>query len=183
MPSTNCPCFGRGANPPTFLKSLSLSKSGFLYQKMTVEIDSDYPYRYDLIRNYASELTHITQQLTWPIKGGSADRRPSSLPLVGRELWELRSTVDLFLRPSYWCARNSFGTATHFAEYPAMTLCSPTIRFFRPLRGEASTSAKSRGASRSRTNKSEPRHRSRAQEPAFRAGSAAPLATWADHRS
>lgn len=62
--------FRTGGKPAYVLNEIQFDQTGLVYEKMLAEIDSDYPYRYELIRHYVSELAHIAQQLTWPIKGG-----------------------------------------------------------------------------------------------------------------
>lgn len=53
------PMFKAGGMPAYVLSDDQFGQAGQFYEKMLAEIDSDYPYKYDLIRNYVSELIHF----------------------------------------------------------------------------------------------------------------------------
>ncbi|GAB3705800.1 response regulator transcription factor [Spirosoma flavus] len=57
------PMFKPGGMPAYVLSESQFGQVGGLYEKMLTEIDSDYPYKYDLIRNYVSELIHYALKL------------------------------------------------------------------------------------------------------------------------
>lgn len=53
------PMFKAGGMPAYILSEDQFEQAGQFYEKMLAEIESDYPYKYDLIRNYVSELIHF----------------------------------------------------------------------------------------------------------------------------
>ncbi|GAB4002011.1 response regulator transcription factor [Spirosoma daeguense] len=52
------PMFKLGGLPAYILSESQFDQVGQLFEKMLTEIESDYPFKYDLIRNYVSELIH-----------------------------------------------------------------------------------------------------------------------------
>lgn len=57
------PIFKAGGYPVFQLNSAQAKELNALFEKMTSEITSDYPYKYDLLRNYVLELIHYGQKL------------------------------------------------------------------------------------------------------------------------
>ncbi len=57
------PIFKAGGYPVFQLNSTQAKELNALFEKMTSEITSDYPYKYDLLRNYVLELIHYGQKL------------------------------------------------------------------------------------------------------------------------
>ena len=53
------PMFRAGGKPAYILDESQFDQTGLLFEKMISEINSDYPFKYDLIRNYIAELTHV----------------------------------------------------------------------------------------------------------------------------
>ncbi|MBC9797471.1 helix-turn-helix domain-containing protein [Sinomicrobium weinanense] len=54
----NSPLFRIGGKPVYFIDEEQEKKVGRLFEKMLLEIDSDYRYKYDLIRNYMNLVMH-----------------------------------------------------------------------------------------------------------------------------
>lgn len=54
----NSPLFKIGGNPVYFINDRQEDKVGELFENMLQEIDSDYRYKYDLIRNYMNLIMH-----------------------------------------------------------------------------------------------------------------------------
>ena len=52
------PMFSIGGKPAYFLKDTQEQFVGGIFEKMLEEINSDYVFKYDLLRNYVTELTH-----------------------------------------------------------------------------------------------------------------------------
>lgn len=52
------PMFANGGKPTYFLTAEQDAEVSAIFSKMLEEIDSDYAYKYDLLRNYITELTH-----------------------------------------------------------------------------------------------------------------------------
>ncbi len=57
------PVFQPGGQPVFFLTDKQLDQTRQLFQKMFTELDSNYTYKYDLLRAYVLELIHSTQKL------------------------------------------------------------------------------------------------------------------------
>jgi AraC family transcriptional regulator, transcriptional activator of pobA len=57
------PLFKPGGCPIFQLGSAQVKELNLLYEKMFNELASDYPYKYDLLRNYVIELIHYGQKL------------------------------------------------------------------------------------------------------------------------
>lgn len=57
------PVFKPGGNPIFFLTDEQVNMAGNIYQKMFAEIDSDYVYKYDAIRNLVFELIHAALKM------------------------------------------------------------------------------------------------------------------------
>jgi AraC family transcriptional activator of pobA len=76
------PVFQPGSNPIFFLTDEQMDEVKLIFGKMFRELESDYAYKYDLIRNYVMELIHTGQKLQ-PVsalnKETNAVRRVSSL--------------------------------------------------------------------------------------------------------
>lgn len=76
------PVFQPGGNPIFFLTDEQLEDVKLIFNKMLRELESDYAYKYDLIRNYVMELIHTGQKLQ-PVSAlnteTNAVRRVSSL--------------------------------------------------------------------------------------------------------
>lgn len=81
-PVSEFPVFQPGGNPIFFLNPEQIEEVKEIFGKMLRELDSDYAYKYDLIRNYVMELIHTGQKLQ-PVSGlhveTNAFRRVSSL--------------------------------------------------------------------------------------------------------
>ncbi|WP_254411632.1 helix-turn-helix domain-containing protein [Dyadobacter diqingensis] len=81
-PVSEFPVFQPGGNPIFFLNPEQIEEVKAIFGKMLRELDSDYAYKYDLIRNYVMELIHTGQKLQ-PVSGlhveTNAFRRVSSL--------------------------------------------------------------------------------------------------------
>lgn len=81
-PVSEFPVFQPGGNPIFFLTPEQIEEVKAIFGKMLRELDSDYAYKYDLIRNYVMELIHTGQKLQ-PVSGlyveTNAFRRVSSL--------------------------------------------------------------------------------------------------------
>ncbi|CAG5017395.1 HTH-type transcriptional activator RhaS [Dyadobacter sp. CECT 9275] len=76
------PVFQPGGNPVFFLQADQVEEVKSIFGKMIRELESDYAYKYDLIRNYIIELIHTGQKLQ-PMTAlhpeTNATRRVSSL--------------------------------------------------------------------------------------------------------
>jgi len=76
------PVFQPGGNPIFFLTDEQMDEVKLIFNKMLRELESDYAYKYDLIRNYVMELIHTGQKLQ-PVSAlnteTNAIRRVSSL--------------------------------------------------------------------------------------------------------
>jgi AraC-like DNA-binding protein len=76
------PVFQPGGNPIFFLSDEQMDEVKIIFNKMLRELESDYAYKYDLIRNYVMELIHTGQKLQ-PVSAlnteTNAFRRVSSL--------------------------------------------------------------------------------------------------------
>lgn len=76
------PVFQPGGNPIFFLTDEQKDEVKLIFTKMLRELESDYAYKYDLIRNYVMELIHTGQKLQ-PVSAlnteTNAVRRVSSL--------------------------------------------------------------------------------------------------------
>ncbi len=57
------PVFEPGGQPIYFLSAAQRAEVEQLFEKMLAEIDSDYAYKYDLLRTYVLELIHRAQKL------------------------------------------------------------------------------------------------------------------------
>lgn len=57
------PVFRQGYTPVFEITEADYQTISFIYRKMQEELDSDYIYRYDLLRNYVLELVHKGQKL------------------------------------------------------------------------------------------------------------------------
>jgi AraC-like DNA-binding protein len=57
------PVFQPGGQPVLLLDESQVEALSAIYRKMFAEIESDYVYKYDLIRNYVFELVHFAQKL------------------------------------------------------------------------------------------------------------------------
>lgn len=57
------PMFRHGGQPVYFLSEAQAATTKLLFEKMQVEIDSDYAYKYDLLRTYVFELLHSALKL------------------------------------------------------------------------------------------------------------------------
>jgi AraC family transcriptional activator of pobA len=57
------PVFKPGGSPIFFLTEVQIAEVKVLFDKMFREIESDYAYKYDLLRNYVIELIHFGQKL------------------------------------------------------------------------------------------------------------------------
>ncbi|MFC5411252.1 helix-turn-helix domain-containing protein [Larkinella bovis] len=57
------PMFANGGKPAYVLNSAQDEQVSQLFQKMLTEIASDYPYKYDLLRNYVTELIHYALKM------------------------------------------------------------------------------------------------------------------------
>ncbi len=57
------PIYQIGGNPAFILDKKSSEKVIAVFEKMVEEINSDYQFRYDLIRNYVTEIIHIALKL------------------------------------------------------------------------------------------------------------------------
>tara|TARA_R110002020_G_scaffold97708_1_gene233095 strand:+ start:13603 stop:14523 length:921 start_codon:yes stop_codon:yes gene_type:complete len=57
------PVFGQGATPVFEISKEDYGSLSLIFKKMQKELDSDYVYRYDLLRNYVLELVHNGQKL------------------------------------------------------------------------------------------------------------------------
>ncbi|QEE51018.1 helix-turn-helix domain-containing protein [Flavobacterium alkalisoli] len=57
------PVFRQGATPVFEITEQDYDVISLIYRKMQEELDSDYVYRYDLLRNYVLELVHKGQKL------------------------------------------------------------------------------------------------------------------------
>ncbi|GGH23678.1 helix-turn-helix domain-containing protein [Dyadobacter endophyticus] len=76
------PVFKPGGNPIFFLNDQQIEDIRYIFSKMFREIESDYAYKYDLLRNYVIELIHFGQKLqpaTSLFKETNAYKRVSSL--------------------------------------------------------------------------------------------------------
>lgn len=60
---TELPLFRPGGQPAYALTAAQDAEVSALFRKMLTELDSDYLLKYDLIRNYTSELTHYALKL------------------------------------------------------------------------------------------------------------------------
>lgn len=60
---TEYPLFRPGGQPVVFLPPSQVGAVKELFEKMLAEIQSDYQYKYDLLRNYAMELIHMGMKL------------------------------------------------------------------------------------------------------------------------
>ena len=57
------PVFNHGATPVFEITQTEYESIALIYKKMQEELDSDYEFRYDLLRNYVLELIHQGQKL------------------------------------------------------------------------------------------------------------------------
>ncbi|TGE27979.1 helix-turn-helix domain-containing protein [Hymenobacter metallicola] len=76
------PMFRPGGQPLYALTDAQFATTRQLFEKMTAEIDSDYAYKYDLLRNYVFELLHSALKLqpaTVLYKDSNAATRIASL--------------------------------------------------------------------------------------------------------
>jgi AraC-like DNA-binding protein len=76
------PVFKPGGNPVFFLHDEQIEDIRYIFKKMFREIESDYAYKYDLLRNYVIELIHFGQKLqpaTSLFTETNAHKRVSSL--------------------------------------------------------------------------------------------------------
>jgi AraC family transcriptional activator of pobA len=62
-PPQELPMFRPGGQPVYFLTDAQAAALGPLFEKMTAELDSDYAYKYDLLRTYVLELLHSALKL------------------------------------------------------------------------------------------------------------------------
>lgn len=60
---TELPMFATGGKPSYFLTPEQDTQASQVFEKMLMEIDSDYQYKYDLLRNYVTELIHFALKL------------------------------------------------------------------------------------------------------------------------
>jgi AraC family transcriptional regulator, transcriptional activator of pobA len=57
------PMFTPGGKPAYFLNEEQDGRLSDIYQRMLLEIGSDYAFKYDLLRNYVTEITHFALKL------------------------------------------------------------------------------------------------------------------------
>jgi AraC-like DNA-binding protein len=57
------PVFQPGGNPVFFLTEQQIGEIRHIFEKIEIEIASDYVFKYDLLRNYVIELIHFGQKL------------------------------------------------------------------------------------------------------------------------
>ena len=60
---SDLPMFAIGAKPSYLLDEKQDEHVSGIFQKMMEEIESDYPFKYDLIRNYVTELIHYAMKI------------------------------------------------------------------------------------------------------------------------
>lgn len=88
------PVFAHGATPVFEISKSEYETIALIYSKMQNELNSDYEYRFDLLRNYVLELIHTGQKLMpKQVKGGaiSAGKRLVALFI---ELLERQFPID-----------------------------------------------------------------------------------------
>lgn len=88
------PLFKTGSNPVFFLDKPQQAYIGDIFRKMKVAIESDYRYRYDLLRNYLQLLIHealMMEPHTIGVKQGNAAERVAARFL---ELLERQFPID-----------------------------------------------------------------------------------------
>ncbi|WP_192350079.1 AraC family transcriptional regulator [Algoriphagus sp. Y33] len=88
------PVFAQGATPVFEIPEEEYNALSLIYKKMKVELDSDYEFRYDLLRNYVLELIHNGQKLMpkhAKVGAMSAGKRITSLFI---ELLERQFPID-----------------------------------------------------------------------------------------
>lgn len=90
----NSPLFKIGSNPVFFLKGAQVKYISDIYRKMLAEIESDYVYKYDLLRSYLHLIIHEALKMepaTHDIKQHNASERITSLFI---ELLERQFPID-----------------------------------------------------------------------------------------
>lgn len=88
------PVFKQGATPVFEISEADYETISLIYRKMQQELDSEYMYRYDLLRNYVLELVHKGQKLMpeqFKLGSLSAGKRIVSLFI---ELLERQFPID-----------------------------------------------------------------------------------------
>jgi AraC family transcriptional activator of pobA len=90
----NSPLFKIGSNPVFFLNEVQVEYISDIFRKMLAEIDTDYIYKYDLLRNYLNLIIHEALKMQpneTSFKHKNASKRIASLFL---ELLERQFPID-----------------------------------------------------------------------------------------
>lgn len=95
----NSPLFKTGSHPVFLLKSAQVKYISGIFRKMVTEIESDYVYKYDLLRNYLHLIIHEALKMepaVHAIKHNTAAERISSMFM---ELLERQFPIEARDRP------------------------------------------------------------------------------------
>jgi AraC family transcriptional activator of pobA len=111
---TELPLFQPGATPTYPLTAAQDAEVSALYQKMLSELDSDYPLKYALLRNYASELIHYALKLRPADARYQHPDAKSRLVAVFLELLERQFPIESLQR------RFTLRSASDFAQQLAV---------------------------------------------------------------
>lgn len=114
MPLTDLPLFQPGGKPAYTLNADDATEVSILFEKMLTELNSDYTFKYDLLRNYVSELIHYAlKRRPSDVLHQHPDTR-SRLTAVFLELLERQFPIE---SPS---RRFAFRSASDFAQQLAV---------------------------------------------------------------
>jgi len=94
IPLNELPMFAPGGKPAYTLNNIQDEAFSALFEKMLAEIDSDYPFKYDLLHSYLTEMIHLamkTEANSTIYEHPSANTR---ITAVFRELLERQFPVE-----------------------------------------------------------------------------------------
>ncbi|WP_304233018.1 AraC family transcriptional regulator [Jiulongibacter sediminis] len=88
------PLFRSDHHPVFKLNRLEFEKLSSIFEKMEQELNSDYAYKYDLLRNYVMEVVHFGQKLQPAPAHQSAQNATKRITSLFLELLERQFTLD-----------------------------------------------------------------------------------------
>jgi len=91
--------FQPGGCPVLHLTDEEYARIEVLFTKMAVEIKSDYPYKYDLLRAYLTELVHLGQKLQPTLAAAPGHSAAARLAARFAELLERQFPLDVPQQP------------------------------------------------------------------------------------
>jgi AraC family transcriptional activator of pobA len=104
------PVFQPGGEPILLLTDEQVEALSLIYRKMFIEIESDYVYKYDLLRNYVFEIVHFAQKLQ-PAKTIHTDSNAAArISTLFMELLERQFPIESPFRQINFRSPNEFAS-------------------------------------------------------------------------